>query len=126
MRFIRVRVPSDGDCFFHALSVCLSHVRKNKTTAMREALARHQFLQLRRARTAHHRQQLAHSMQRLSDGAWAEHDEVIAAARLYAVNIRVFEGPNHMWISFGDESKPTIYMINERNVHFEPLLRRGV
>ena len=126
VRFARVRVPGDGDCFFHALAFCLGKAQTDPR-AMRAALARYQLSQLRRARGAHHRHQLARSIQRLHDGAWAEHEEVAAAARLYARHIRVYEGVNRMWISFGDEARhPTVYMLNERNVHFEPLVRKKV
>ena len=126
VRFARVRVPSDGDCFFHTLAICLKHADKPTRDArtLRTALARYQAAQLRRARSAHHRAQLVRSVQRLRGNEWAEHDEVAAAAHLHGLHIRVFEGANRMWISFGNTSHPTVYVLNARNDHFEPLVRR--
>ena len=55
-------------------------------------------------------------------GSWAENDEVLAAALEFDVRIRVWEGSNRMWITFGDGSaNPLLYMYNDANVHFEPL-----
>ena len=61
------------------------------------------------------------------NGAWAEHEEVGAAAAECGVRIRVWEGHNGMWTTFGDDDgAPLVYMCNPNNAHFEAIepLRR--
>lgn len=55
-------------------------------------------------------------------GAWAETEEVAAAAKELGVRIRIWETANGMWITFGDDTAPLVYMQNVANAHFEAMI----
>ena len=113
-RFRRVRVAADGDCFYHALAYALLRIdhREYASTDMRNRVA------------ARLMQQGMHDAARRARkrGMWAEHEEVGAAAVAFGVHIRVWEGVNNMWVSFGESTHPDVLLYNAHNAHFEPLV----
>ena len=112
--FVQDTVPSDGKCFYHAVSralrgrVSYEHVRRRVV----EDLSR-------RMRSPLH----TRAFYRARDyGTWAETEEVCAAARSLACRILIYEQDNARWISFGDDDEgPTIHLYHASE-HFSPLL----
>ena len=131
--FRRFTVPADGSCFYHAVSWWLRHlphkasqhtsddIRRAVVVKLREQLQ----LLLSRSRTSvgaaslHAAIQRAH--RRSGRSAWAEHEEVHAAALAYSICICVYEGTNNQWTTFG-EGRRRIYLLNQHNAHFEPIV----
>ena len=120
--FRRIRVPSDGNCFYHALRECLAIANVPAASLDTKALRMRVERRLRTKPTC--AAQTAAVRRARTDGAWAESEEVLAAAEEFQLRIRVWEGANQMWITFGDggERAPVVYMHNPLNVHFEPIV----
>ena len=126
--FRRIAVPADGDCLFHAVNAAMRHTSgwrrqaANATTRSPPTVA-----DMRRDVAARlRRQRLPRVATRAATpGAWAETEEVIAIASLYHVRLRVWEGANQMWITFGEDAHPLLYLRNIGNVHFEALVPAG-
>ena len=112
--FRLVRVPGDGDCFFHSLVLGLTRAKRGNpltTSRARERVAE----RLREQ----YGPDSKHARRASTRGRWAHHEEVAAAAHVFGVCIRVWEGANRMWITFGNDKHPRIYLHNARNVHFD-------
>ena len=118
-RFRRFHSPSDGDCFFHSLQTCLAlcgHEHAALTSSqLRAKVAKHMR---DTARTDAQRRAAARAK---LPGTWAEHEEVAAAASAFGLRIRVWEGHNRMWVTFGDDAAPLVHMMNRYNSHFEAI-----
>lgn len=138
--FRRISVPSDGDCFYHSLHECLklAHLPAPPVSEIRRRVARQLTSSATTAAERRAAGRAAHT------GSWAENEEVAAAAREFGVYIRVWEGHNRMWVTFGSPSgnpsggrsqggdqgwskkqarpKLLLYMHNPHNVHFEPIV----
>ena len=116
-RFVRYATPHDGNCFFHALRKGLQLLRVDAPSAAE--LRRRVSDRMRRgaATPAQH----AAAVRASTDRAWAEQEEVSAAAAECGVRIRVWEGHNDMWVTFGDDAAPLVYLYNSSNTHFDAI-----
>lgn len=109
-------VPSDGSCFYHSMHWALRDMDREAppTPTIRRMVAQHLRKKGSRAQTE--------AYARAASNEWAQAEEVAAAADVFRVQIRVWEGVNKMWVTFGsNERAPTVYMHNPHNVHFDPI-----
>ena len=104
VEYRKIACPADGMCFYHAVAACLNHgaPRKLWTAGRVHKIVSHS--QPNVART------------------WADDSDVTTTARVLSCNIKVWEGANRMWISFGEESHAPILLYNPGNVHYEALV----
>jgi hypothetical protein len=122
-RFARVRTPMDGSCFYHALRMGLAREgvpNPPSVPSLRKSVSERLAREADGAANGAARREAQRAAKRAKDGAWAENEEVSAAAEEVGVRIRVWEGANGMWVTFGSDASPiTLCMHNPRNDHFE-------
>ena len=94
--FRRIAVPSDGDCFFHAMHECLKNSCVGQTRRALLEIRRRVASWLNANATSASRQNAARRAGQ--GGSWAESEEVTAAAYEFGVKIKVWESANRMWI----------------------------
>tara|TARA_B110001450_G_C17167065_1_gene297737 strand:+ start:11 stop:370 length:360 start_codon:yes stop_codon:yes gene_type:complete len=106
--------PEDGNCFFHAISFLLQRYEIMNVD--------HKKLRSLLSSYYHKKKNIKKSIAIAKDGVWADDEDVCATSHITGVNIRVWEGHNKRWITFGNY-KSKIYIINKNNCHFESLIR---
>ena len=113
-RFKKIPQPYDGNCFFHSIAYLLFYFKIANTNheTVRKKVSNYYFKKNDFSN--------AKRISKLSE--WATDYEVIATSHIYKVRIKVWEGKNNMWVTFGSY-KPVIYIYNKENIHFEPLIK---
>ena len=114
IEFRRIRQPMDGNCFFHSVSYLLNYYKIYDLSHLdlRQIVAKYYIKRLKEDKANHI----------LISGTWAETEDVIATSNALRISIRVWEGRNKMWITFGNYKKK-IYLHNKDNCHFDSLIR---
>lgn len=114
MRFRRIPVPHDGDCFYHSMHKGLLVLGREAPPpqTIRRRVSRRLAAGSSRA--------MREGARRARAGEWAENEEVGAAAAEFGVQIRMWESANRMWVIFGQGR--VVHMRNIDNVHFEPIV----
>ena len=114
IEFKRIKQRGDGNCFFHSVSYLL-HIHKFC------GISHHELRRL-----VHNYYYINNNIERakyiVKHGSWAEDSDVSALSNILKINIKIWEGKNNMWITFGNY-KRKIYLYNEHNQHFDALIR---
>jgi hypothetical protein len=112
--FMRIRQPKDGNCFYHSISFLLKHHDY--------CIMSHDKIRERVALYFQHKKQMETSRRVRKSQTWAENEEVMAVSNIFNITVKVWEGVNNMWITFGKRKRKMIYLYNPENIHFDALV----